>query len=241
MGYILAFSILLHLFTIFAIVVLYKRYSLGNENGFDHTNSAKTSTIQEQLEQYLDETEQDQHEMYERLVNHMKSADNRWQAAHDALQRKLTEQDVTINQLQHKLQKLQDNFVQYEVKHSAVDSHSKQEQSNVNASDNDPFVHTQMNMKNLDNKANKDNHSQLAEQIKQDNIDTLAEQQSHKKQNFNIDNEQSKEDTEQYARVEELARQGFSAPQIAKLLNLGTGETQLIVNMIKKSNKKTNK
>jgi transcriptional regulator of aromatic amino acid metabolism len=173
--FLIVVSFLLHLISIFAIVVLFQRRSL--ERVSLPSLQEDVETIHQSIESFVDELEKENEALYDKLLQHIKKKENEW--------------DGRLKLLEEKYHALELPTVSVEPIHS-----TKIEQESIRETG-------AAGSKEEENK-------QQPEALEHENKDPKFQQ------------------------ALDLFNQGFSPDQIAKVLHIGKGEANLIVNMINK-------
>jgi wyosine [tRNA(Phe)-imidazoG37] synthetase (radical SAM superfamily) len=174
-------SFLLHLISIFAIVVLYQRRSL--ERVSLPSSQDDVETIHESIESFVDELEKENEALYEKLLQHIRKKESEWDG---------------------RLQLIEERLIALEIP-AEVERESMEEE-------------------------------QISKEVKQKSkaVEQESEQESREEEKKQTDSLQNENKDPKFQQALELFNQGFSADQIAKVLQIGKGEAGLIVNMIKK-------
>lgn len=175
----LVVSFLLHLISIFAIVVLYQRRAL--ERVSLPSMQDDVETIHQSIESFVDELEKENEVLYEKLLQYVKKNEKEWE----------------------------ERLYRIELRHNAHENSTEPKQTTT-----------------------QDSSGEENEQARETKPIKPTKQ---KKQTKQADNFQNQNKDPKFQQALELYNQGFSADQIAKVLNIGKGEANLIINMIDKS------
>jgi outer membrane biosynthesis protein TonB len=171
--FLIVVSFLLHLISIFAIVVLFQRRSL--ERVSLPSLQEDVETIHQSMESFVDELEKENEALYDKLLQHIKKKENKWDERLMLLEERL---DAKL--------------------------------FNEPTKPAEPIQPTKIEKTSIELTGSKEEENKQPEALQHENKDPKFQQ------------------------ALDLFNQGFSPEQIAKVLHIGKGEANLIVNMIQK-------
>lgn len=208
----LGISFLLHILSILAIIVLYQRRTV--ERIKLPTVKEDIEALHQSMEAFIDEIEKENEELYKRILHYIQEKDSQNEERLQELQHRLDTRLDERNQGGQELQELQ------ELQESALKTN---ESSALAASEELASVsHSSAEGERSPSEPSQDQPSPFH------NIasETVTEELDPKHQNTNLS-------TDKLEQVKTLYRQGFSVDHIAKVLQMGKGETQLVIHLMK--------
>lgn len=211
---VIGISFLLHIITILAVIVLYQRRTLERVNL--PTMKEDVETLHHSMEAFIDEIEKENEHLYERMVQHVREKEEQQRRQYDTLTNKLTQ---SIEDLRREMGQeeaiIQENPVEQrgwpEQTEAAVqDLASSETEITEQEQEQEPpsaLINGQGQAGAEQSSADAENRSETAEVLTPEKME----------------------------QIKSLYRQGFAVDHIAKVLHIGKGEAQLVVNLMKKN------
>jgi hypothetical protein len=214
--FLLAISFLLHLITLLALFVLFQRRTLERAN--IPSMKEDVETIHESIQAFVDELEKENEVLYENMLQYTKNKEKSWEARIRLVEEKTHQDEQMLNKSNKKTEvkkvALKGRTIGsiYRAKPMIDEASPKVENTTTVTQSSNATIEQSLVNENL-------------------TVDKAVKDQLY----LNIhDSDDEEEHLSNYQKATDLYNQGFSVDQISKLLKIGKGETQLLVNMLNK-------